>query len=502
MKKIKITSIIAIIAIVLIAIGGSLYGNIAEYGEIGYTSAFFTDLTAKIGIYISVFMIFAVIFFINLIFVRINLKQTNEHYGLDDRKGIAVFLTLLASLFCALIIGSINYETVLMFFNKTPFGEFDAVFGKDVSFYVFELPFYKLIAEILSLGFFFAIIYSAILYFLCSLKGNISSIKEKDKFITHLIIDALLFVAIKAFSFYLKGFEMLFGSFTSGLTGAGKTSVQLWKPFYTIAPFLIVIVSALLIFFIMRRSKKPFLITLFSLPALFLIFVVITFVFQVFYVNPQEVTAEAPYIANNIEATKKAYNIDEIEEEIFNIEYNLTAEDIKNNASTIDNIRITDNNATLTVANALQATRGYYSFGDVDILPYMINGEKRGISTAVREIDVNKLDETSRSYINTKMRYTHGYGVVMSHINSVTSEGQPDYIVENVPLSSTSEAPEIKVPQIYYGEYTNDYAVVGTSYKELDYMKDGETVETSYLGEGGIKLSPTEYTILPKILIG
>ena len=306
MKKIKLTSIIALIAIVLIAIGGSLYGNIAEYGEIGYTSAFFTDLTAKIGIYISVFMIFAVIFFVNLIFVRINLKQANEHYALDDRKGIAIFLTLLASLFCAFVIGSINYETVLMFFNKTPFGEYDAVFGKDVSFYVFELPFYKLIAEIFSLGFFFAIIYSAILYFLCSVKGNISAIKEKDKFITHLIVDALLFVAVKAFSLYLKGFEMLFGSFTSGLTGAGKTSVQFWKPFYTVAPFVLIIASAMLIFFIVKRSKKPFIMTLISVPAAFLIFSAVTLVFQVLYVNPQEVTAEAPYIENNIEATKKS----------------------------------------------------------------------------------------------------------------------------------------------------------------------------------------------------
>ncbi len=489
MKKVKcILTVLIILAAILLA-AGSFYGDFVEYEEIGYTSALITNIIAKSGVYVSVFLIFLTLFFINLFFVKKNLKLINEHHGIENHKIAVFFLTLFAAFICAFIIGEVNYETVLVFLNRTPFGEYDAVFGKDISFYMFEMPFYKLISNVLSLAFLAGVVYSAVLYYICSLRGNVSGIKEKYGIITHLVTVTLLFVATKAFSLYLKGFEILFGKFTSGLTGAGVTAIYFYKLFYTVAPIILVVLSALMILFILRRSKKPFVISLISAPIIVAIFFAIAFLFQTLYVNPREVTAEAPYIVNNIEATRKAYGINDIEEKIFDVEYNLTAEDIKNNSSTVENIRITDNNANLTVANALQATRGYYSFGDVDILPYFINGEKRGISTAVRELDIKKLDDSSKSYINTKLRYTHGYGVVMSHINSVTEEGQPDYIVQDVPLKATDEAPEISVPQIYYGEFTNDYSIVNTEYKELDYMKDGETVETTYAGKGGLKLS-------------
>ncbi len=332
-------------------------------------------------------------------------------------------------------------------------------------------------------------LYSAVLYFIFSLRGSISLILEKEKAAVHLISDALLFALIKCFSLYLKRYDMLYGEFSHGLTGAGMTNSVLWKSFYTFGPVLLFLAIVSAIVFLARRSKKPFIISVLTFPAIYLVFLISSLVFQGLYVEPREVTAEAPYIVNNIEATRKAYGISNIEERIFNISYDLTIEDIKKHPETIENIRITDNTANLTVANALQATRGYYSFGDMDIIPYEINGQKRGISTAVREIDISKLEETSKSYINTKMRYTHGYGVVMSNINSVTEEGQPDYLIEDVPLKIKEEELTINVPQIYYGEYTDNYAIVGTDYNELDYMKDGASVETRYEGEGGIRLS-------------
>ena len=490
MRKSKFMLAAIAIAAILVFVGGSLYGDITEYGEIGYTSAFFIDLTAQILIYPSVFLLFATILFVNRIFVRRNLKKLNEHFSLDDNKVKITVFTLVAALICALIIGRINYATVLQYINRTTFGETDAVFGKDISFYVFEIPFYKLISDVLSLAFIAGGIYSAVLYYLFSLRNDIREVVKKEGIITHIVADGVLFICIKAFSLYIKKYEILFGNFTSNLTGAGMTDVYFKKVFYSILPFAVVIFSILLIYFLKKRHKKPFFATLVSLPVLIVGFYIVMSVFQVLYVNPREVTAESPYILNNIEATKKAYGIDKIDERVFDIEYNLTADDIEKNSLIVDNIRITDNNANLTVANALQATRGYYNFSDVDIIPYEINGQKRGISTAVRELDVEKLDETSKSYINTKMRYTHGYGVVMSHINTVTPEGQPDYIIQDVPLNSSEEAPYISVPQIYYGEQTDDYSIVGAGYSELDYMKDGESIETNYNGSGGIKLSP------------
>ncbi len=490
MKIIKNITVTVVALIIALIFAGYLYGNIIEYGEIGYKSAYFTDLIAKISIYVAAFLVFAAVFLVNKYFVGKNLKKNNEHFGFaDNRKKILIF-TLIGAAVCAVLASGINYETVLLYLNKTPFNENDVIFGKDISFYMFELPFYKMVSEIISWAFLAGTLYTAVLYYIYSVKGSNSNIVEKEYLIVHIMADAIFFFAVKSVSLYLKGFEILFGNFTSGLTGTGITGVYFWKKFYLISPFCLILAVIFSVLFLIKRNKKGFIAAIAAFPVLYLVVLVSAGIFQGLYVNPREVTVEAPYISANIEATKKAYGIDDINERIFAVEYNLTKSDIEKNASTVENIRITDNNATLTVANALQATRGYYNFGDVDIIPYDYNGTKRGISTAVRELDVNRLDATSRSYINTKMRYTHGYGIVMSSINSVTSEGQPDYIIQDVPLKQTDFKPEIKVPQIYYGEFTNSYSVVGTSYKELDYMKDGETVETSYTGEGGTKLSP------------
>lgn len=488
MRKIKGIFIVVCLLVILFA-AGIIYGNVIEYGEIGYTSAYFTDLTAKIFSYVFLFLILTLILFINYFLVSKNLKYSGDEQEFLNHKGKIKLLTILIVIFCAFTIGNINYETILSFMNKTPFGEVDALFGKDISFYMFDLPFYKLILGVLSFAIGAATIYSAVFYYIFALKGSLLVISEKEKVAVHLISNALFFAAIKSFSLYLKRYELLYGEFSHGLTGAGMTDSVIWKSFYTFSPFLLFALVIFAIIFLVKRSKKPFIITVLAYPLVYAVFLVSALVFQGLYVEPREVTAEAPYIVNNIEATKKAYGIDEIDERIFNISYDLTIDDIKKHPETVGNIRITDNYANLTVANALQATRGYYSFGDMDILPYEINGQKRGISTAVREIDTTKLEEGSKSYINTKMRYTHGYGVVMSNINTVTAEGQPDYIIQDVPLKISEEELDIKLPQIYYGEYTNDYAIVGTDYNELDYMKDGVSVETRYEGTGGIRLS-------------
>ena len=370
MKKIAIS--VLIILILFIAAAG-MYGDITEYKEIGYTSAYFTDLITKISIVLVTFFIFIAVLFINRYFVKKTLKKYNEQYAFNEDNKKIILLTLAAGLVCAIFLGGSSFETVLMYFNKTAFGEVDAVFGKDVSFYVFELPFYKLVARVFSLAFFAGIIYTGVLYYLYSLRGSSVRITERESIIVHFITTVIIYIAEKAISLYLKGYEILFGNFTSGLTGAGITDIYFWKNFYLIAPFVLIFLAIAAVVFLMKRNKKCFVISIATLPVLFLVFSMVAGVFKTLYVKPQEVTSEAPYIAHNIAATKKAYGIDKIDEKIFDIKYDLSPEDITKNHSTIENIRITDNNATLTASNALQATKGYYVFGDVDILPYDIN---------------------------------------------------------------------------------------------------------------------------------
>ncbi|MDP4133509.1 MAG: UPF0182 family protein [Bacillota bacterium] len=485
-KKILFLAGILIIALIIFS---NIYGNIVEYSEIGYLSVYFTNLIAKVSIYIGVFIVCYLFLLINLGIAKGVFRKLN-HDELNQYKTIIAIATVVVALLCAFAIGSLNYEKLLLYFNSVNFGAKDPIYGKDISFFVFSMPFYKMMVQILGTATVVSTLYTALIYVLFLSKDRINDLFLPINAITHAVVNLILAVSVRAANILIKGFELPLGYFSADLKGAGFTDILFWKIFYLVEPVILVACSVLAIVFLIKRRKKLFIITVAIAPALFIIFAILTSAVQNLYVAPREVTAEAPYISNNIEYTKKAYGISNIEERTYDVNYNLTLNDIKNDTGTIENIRITDNDANLTVANALQAARGYYTFKDMDILPYTINGKTRGVSIAVREMDQSKLDESSKNYINLRLRYTHGYGAVMSTINTVTPEGQPEYIVKDVPLNTSQGAPKINVPQVYYGELTNDYVIVGTSYNELDYMKEGQSVETEYKGKGGVRLSP------------
>ena len=208
---------------------------------------------------------------------------------------------------------------------------------------------------------------------------------------------------------------------------------------------------------------------------------------QNFVVSPDEIAKESKYLERNIEYTQYAYDLQDVTIKPFAASNDLSAEDIQNNDPTISNIRINDYSPTNTFYNQTQSIRQYYTFPDVDVDRYQINGDYTQTFLATREIDEEKISNT---WINTHLKYTHGYGVTLSRVDKITSSGQPDMLIDSIPPVSRVEEIDITQPEVYFGELTNTYVIVGTNEDEFDYPDGDSNKYTRYEGTAGIKLNP------------
>src|SRR6202021_1156774 len=207
-----------------------------------------------------------------------------------------------------------------------------------------------------------------------------------------------------------------------------------------------------------------------------------------FIVKPNELVRERPYIANNIELTRQAYGLDRISQREFPAETTVEATDPANNQATLQNIRLWDWRALQDTLRQIQEIRTYYDFPDIDIDRYEVGGTVRQMMLATRELNVEKLPQSSRNWINEKLSYTHGYGVTMNPVNGFTSEGLPTLVLSNMPVQSTIPGLTVSRPEIYFGELTNTDVYVKTRQKEFNYPQGDSDNLTSYEGSGGIRL--------------
>jgi uncharacterized membrane protein (UPF0182 family) len=207
-----------------------------------------------------------------------------------------------------------------------------------------------------------------------------------------------------------------------------------------------------------------------------------------FIVKPNELVREQPYISHNIQFTRQAFNLDQVAQHEFPAEITVEAADAANNQATLQNIRLWDWHALQDTLRQIQEIRTYYDFPDIDIDRYQINGEERQVMLAARELNVEKLPESSRNWINEKLIYTHGYGITMNSVNGFTPEGLPTMLLSNMPIQSTVPSLQVKRPEIYFGQLTNTDVYVKTRQKEFDYPQGETNSMTTYAGTGGIEL--------------
>ncbi len=307
------------------------------------------------------------------------------------------------------------------------------------------------------------------------------SIAEKQ-----LIVVGVLFFIMVGVNFFLKQYNLLFGS-TGAVYGAGFTDVNITLWVYRAIMVLAVLAAIGFAIGITKRKLKPAIIVPIIMLVIGLGGTGAAVLVQNLVVTPDEISKESKYLERNIEYTQYAYGLNDVDSKSFAATENLTSSDISNNMETISNIRINDFTPTKTFYNQTESIRQYYTFNDADVDRYMINGEYTQTYLSAREIDETRIKDT---WLNKHLKYTHGYGVALSRVDKITSSGQPDVLIGGIPPKSDVEEIEIKTPGIYYGELTNNYVLVNTSEEEFDYADGNSNKYTKYDGEAGIKLNP------------
>ncbi len=395
----------------------------------------------------------------------------------------------------ALIAGvgvSSEWESWILFTNRVDFGEADATFGTDIGFYVFTLPFLSFVANwaFVALIIIFAVTAGGH-YLNGGIRFQTPMQRVTPQVKAHLSVLLALMALVRAGQYLLDRYELTLSD-RGFVNGATYTDVNVQDTAILLLLAISLVAVGLFIINIWRRGwvLPTVAVVMWAFVAILAGGIVPALV-QRFQVEPAESAREAPYIENNIEATRAAPNMDSVDVNTFDYEPDgLTAEELEQNDGTIRNVRLLDPNIVQDTYQQLQGVANFYRFLDLDVDRYEIDGRPTQVVVSARELNPGGVPQ--QSWEGQHLAFTHGYGPVLAPANAVTQSGRPDFAVRNIPVDVAPVAEEtfdIDQPQLYFGEGLSSYAVTGTERAEVDYQVDGETEEFAYDGEGGVQLS-------------
>jgi len=500
-RSLIIPIVIAFLALNLAGQVLPLYTDYLWFQEVKFTSVFTTMLWYKIALGVAGGLVFALVIFLSVRLAARSraedvLTELEDPLGLPSRlvieplfrrfllPGVAI-LGILAGMHAA---G--QWETVLRFLNSQPFNIQDPLFGRDIGFYVFRLPLldtlYGWALALLGIAFLLTVA-TYVLHRGIQITPRGPAVAPHAR--AHLLTLGALILIVKAGGYYLDTYHLLLSP-TGIVFGATYSNITVSLPALRILAVLALACAALCIWQIGRRGIRPVFVAVGVLLAANVLGLgVVPAAIQRFRVVPNEIVAERPYIEQNIKHTRLAYGLDRITEEEFPAEDTLTVADLRNNDPTVKNIRLWDHRPLLVTYAQLQEIRTYYRFVDVDNDRYMVDGQLRQLMLSARELSYKNLP--SRIWINERLTYTHGYGVVLGPVNRITPEGLPEFWVKDIPPASSGSI-KVTRPEIYYGEIANDvggdYVFVKTRAQELDYPAGDKNVYTTYAGTGGVPI--------------
>ncbi len=488
-------ALLALLLLVTLPSLAELYTDWLWFGEVGFQGVFLKSLTTKAFLGVVVFLTTFGVLFANL---RPALRGPDRPYvifpgGGDiqpivvERRHLALIAAALSGVVAFFIAGiaSAQWLVVLEFLNATPFGEVDPIFGRDVSFYVFTLPFLDFVRYTSLAIIVLALLGSAAAYVIT---GQLSLTPEGVQLgprpRQHLaMLVAVVFVLLAAGAYlemprtlttpagivhgvsYVDDvvrlptlFLVMIVAAAGALAAAyGAMSSRVWPVGLAVGAYLVVQVGGAGAATLLQRLV----------------------------VTPDEQAREAPYLVHNIEATRTAFNLDDIDERQVTGDATLTMTDIVNNADTINNVRLWDHQPLLDTFGQIQEIRTYYEFVSVDNDRYVVDGEYRQTMLSTREL--NSASLPNRSWVNERLQYTHGFGVAMGPVNEVTAEGLPVLFLQDLPPTGNTSL-SVDQPSIYFGELSNDYVLVNTRTDEFHYPEGDDNVSTRYDGDGGLAL--------------
>ena len=477
------------------------------FGAIGFESVFWQRIIWQTAIWVVTFGVFAGFLGFNFgLALRLTgdrsfrFLESSEFEPYTNK--IAVYIASIVIFLTSFTVANISaasWEVILKFFNATDFQIIDPIYQQDLGFYLFRLPLLDNLENWFLTLLIAALVITTVVYIfkgilLFDWKWKSLLIEPKwQKLITKPIKTHVSFllaaIAIDiAVDFWLERYELLYSS-QGVVWGADYTDTHA----RLFAFWVMVVASVLLgIWLVIATWSNKLTLPIYGIGVYAAVLILfngtIPQLQQRFIVEPNELAKEIPYIKHNIEFTQQAYNLQDVETKNYQLSDSFNPNIIAENQATIDNVRLWDYRPLLSTYRQLQEIRFYYKFNDVDIDRYTLNGDYRQVMLSPREFDYSQVPSSAKTWVNQRLKYTHGYGLVMNPVNEVTDDGLPVLFIKNIPPVSQVDL-NIKEPAIYYGELTTDYIYTGMNTSEFDYPRGDENAFTKYKGAGGVPIN-------------
>jgi len=514
MRSRRVIVAVAVIVACLIVLGraSSLVVDWAWFSSIGHGGVFWTVFTAKIGLFVAVFAVSSLLLWGNAaLALRFTWRRRSRlPASLDLRRAnvpvlpgtpadllrlvspqIPWRLLILAVSFAVGVLIAVGeagqWDLALRFLYQAPYRQTDPLFGNDIGFYLFSLPAWIAIKDWMLLVLAASAAMAGAVYFV---HGDINPDRWPWRIspaaIGHGSALLAIWFAVKAWSYVLDRYLLLYND-NGVVVGASYTDVHVVLPVLWLLTGVAVIAAVIAAANVWRRVFRPAIAAsalLFG--GSFVLAEVVPTLFERFYVKPSELQLESPYIRRNIDLTREAYKLRQIEVKPFPVAQGLTFQSLESNRGTVNNIRLWDWQPLMDTYAQLQEIRTYYKFLDVDIDRYHIGGSYQQVTIAARELAPGLLSANAQTWVNLHLLFTHGNGVVMSPVTQKSTEGLPNFYLKDIPPVASDNAPAVTDPRIYFGQSPSDYVIVKGSTPEFDYPKGADNACTTYDGADGI----------------
>lgn len=499
-----------ILLTVFISAGASIYTDWLWFEDLNFEKTFTIMFLSNFILRLIIGVLFTTIIYLNLHFTKkpiinhLNIKNDSKVESMFGEERNQVFdwlnkkrlnnIYIVISLIFGFLFSSIStdsWKMVLKFFNRTSFNIVDPIFNNDIGFYVFTLPFLSFLREMGTVLIVISIILAGAMYIIFSGIHSFSDISSKmtSRAKKHLSILVFVFLLFKAWDYRLMMYDILFSP-RGVVFGAGYTDVNANLLGYRILFFVVLFVALAVLYSLFRKNYKPLI---WGIGAWIILSIVFTGLYpafvQQFSVEPNEIDREEPFIKNNIDMTLEAYGLNTVRKEDFELaEDSLSYNQLMEYNTVVNNIRLWDRRPLLATYGQLQGLRQYYTFQDVDIDRYDINGDYTQVMLSARELDQEALASQAQTWVNKTLKYTHGFGAVMSPAGKVGSDGQPEFLIQDIP-PKVDEGLELNNSSIYYGEKTDNYVITKTNETEFHYPMGSDNVFIKYEGSGGVSIN-------------
>lgn len=492
---------------------GKFYIPLVWLKSIGYSSVFWKIILSQLLVGIFFTILFFILSYTNFDYVRRyipaihrveffeqdTMRPEIEFYRSLQRFQISKKIVFIFSATISIFMGiseSVNWERTLIFLNQVPTGINDPIFGKDISFYLFSLPFLEYFRNWMSFAIGLILLVIVLVYITKrTIRFENRKISMDAPVKLHISILLGIYLLLQAAYFWINAHKVMYST-QGAVYGAGYTDIHVNLLAFRVSMILCILAAIVVMIF---SNKKDIRLPIISIVSVMVVYTILSGflpeIVQRVNVSPNELDRERQYLMNEIEYTRKAFGLDKIIEEDFPFEGHLGYLDIQKNPETINNIRLWDWRPLEQTFNQIQAIRLYYEFFGVDIDRYYLNGNYQQVMIAARELNNKKLAYEAQTWVNERLTFTHGYGAVMAPVNRVEPDGLPHLSIKDIPPVSAVDL-KISRPEIYYGESMENYVIVNTENREFDYPKGNENVYAHYQGTGGIPINSLWHRLL------